>query len=421
MTPPPPSAEPESTGDPQQEAEARLMHAQRMEAMGRLAGGIAHDFNNLLTVIVGFTQMALDRVQGQPDLAADLEQVVNAGQRASLLTRQLLAFSRKQVIEPKAVNLNAVVVDLDRMLRRVIGEDVELRTVLAASLGEVRVDPGQIEQVIVNLVINARDAMPHGGSLTIETAEAVSPPETDALPGMPPGRFVRLRVRDTGSGIPPDVVGRIFEPFFTTKLPGKGTGLGLSTVYGIVTQSGGYMVVDSVVGQGTTFTIYLPVMAPRADPLPAPAAVNGHTSGGETVLVVENDASIRQLAMRTLAGCGYHILAAGSSADALATARAHDGTIDLLLTDVAMPDGCGTALARQVREIRPAAVVLFISGSADCANGEMSPIDTSLLQRPFTPNGLIAKVRECLTGRSSASVDRVAVSTSTSSGEMSHR
>jgi two-component system, cell cycle sensor histidine kinase and response regulator CckA len=380
--------------------EAQLMHSQKMDAIGQLAGGIAHDFNNLLTVIIGFGQMALDRVAAdQPDLAADLAEIVTSGQRASLLTQQLLAFSRKQVVEPLDLHLNTVVADLDKMLRRVIGEDVHLSTMLAPSLSYVHADRGQIEQVIVNLAVNARDAMPHGGALTIETAESLAPHGVVPPPGAPiPPSFVRLSVRDTGTGIPPEIQARIFEPFFTTKPLGEGTGLGLSTVYGIVLQCGGHVAVESAEGHGTTFGIYLPAVADAAAASPTGAPESVIARGHETVLLVEDEAAVRQLVQKTLVHYGYHVLSAANAAEAIVHAREFAGPIELLITDVVMPDVRGPALAKQLREMRPTLAVLYISGFIDSSVADAGPIDadTHFLQKPFAPSRLATKIRECL-------------------------
>jgi signal transduction histidine kinase len=372
------------TADTLAATQAQLMHAQKMEAMGQLASGIAHDFNNLLTVILGFGAMALERAQHQPELAAELAEVIGSGQRASLLTRQLLSFSRKQLVDLKALDLNAIVSDMTKLLERVIGEHVELNVNLAPSVSRVSADPSQIEQVIVNLAVNARDAMPDGGTLTIETVERAP--------------LVEIRVRDTGSGIPADVQARMFEPFFTTKVDGKGTGLGLSTVYGIVKQCGGDISVESVLGRGTTFVVSLPACA-----LPVPVAniqTAGTPAGGEVILLVEDEAAIRHLVDRTLARNGYRVLRAATAIEASEVAQQYEGAIDLLLTDIVMPGVRGPALATMLHETRPHMAVLYMSGfMSDADDVEAIESAANLLRKPFTPSVLTDKVRQCLNQR----------------------
>jgi PAS domain S-box-containing protein len=374
-------------------SEAQLLQAQKMEAVGRLAGGVAHDFNNLLTVINGYSEVLL---QGLPDadpIREPLGEIRTAGERAGLLTRQLLAFSRKQVLQPVVVNLNAVVADMDRMLRRLIGEDVELVTRLDPALWLVRADAGQVEQVLLNLAINARDAMPTGGRLTLETHNV------EAGPGAArPGRYALLAVSDTGLGMTDDVRGHIFEPFFTTKEPGRGTGLGLSTVYGIVTQSGGQVEVESGPGLGTTFRVYLP----RAEEAAAPAGRKepgaGPPRGDETVALVEDDDSLRALVHTVLTRSGYRVIDARHGPEALLKCGQHDGPIHLLVTDVVLPQVSGPQLAERLAVLRPGLKVLFISGYTDEAvirHGMVSP-GTAFLPKPFTPAALAQKVREVL-------------------------
>jgi two-component system cell cycle sensor histidine kinase/response regulator CckA len=380
------------------QSEQQLRHAQKMEAIGRLAGGIAHDFNNLLTAILGYTDLLLDRVRDQPDLTAELTEIRKASQRASELTRQLLAFSRKQALQPQILNLNATVSELERMLRRVIGEDIQLQTATAASPAWVKADAGQMEQVLMNLAVNARDAMPLGGTLTIETGNAVLPSQLVPLqPDTRPGIYVSLTVRDTGTGMSPEVRSRIFEPFFTTKGSDKGTGLGLSMVYGIVTQSGGHITVDSERNRGTAFTVYLPAVESAAASVPAPLQPITSVAGTETILLVEDEAGIRELVRKVLQRQGYTVLATGNATEALEACDQHSGEIHLLVSDIVMPGGNGPDLAQRVIARRPGLRVLYISGYPNLAIeiGSMSD-STQFLPKPFTPAAIARKVRECL-------------------------
>jgi PAS domain S-box-containing protein len=379
--------------------EEQLLQAQKMEAVGRLAGGVAHDFNNVLTAILGYTEMLIDEVGAQSTLREDLEEIRTATGRAAALTRQLLAFSRQQILQPVVLNSNDLIMGLEKMLRRLIGEDVNLRTATAADLGNVRADPGQVEQVLMNLVVNARDAMPKGGNLTIETANV----ELDAgyvdqhWPTVP-GPYVMIVVSDTGSGISPEVRKRIFEPFFTTKEQGKGTGLGLSTVYGIVKQSGGYIWVYSEPGQGTTFKIYLPRVHESIEPLAPPPKAEGTLAGTETILLAEDDAALQRLTGELLMKLGYTVLTAGEAEQALALARESQRPIDLLISDVVMPGASGRDLARRLAQLRPTIRVLYTSGYTDDAivhHGMLEP-GLDFLQKPFTPLALARKVREVL-------------------------
>ncbi|HKV70474.1 MAG TPA: PAS domain S-box protein [Gemmatimonadales bacterium] len=378
--------------------EAQLRQAQRMESIGRLAGGVAHDFNNVLTAIFGYTELLSETLPPGSSQREDLEEIRKAAQRASGLTRQLLAFSRQQVLQPVVAETNDLVESLEKMLRRIVSEDIKLTLTLNRTTGNILVDPGQFDQVLMNLVVNARDAMPKGGSLMIETANAdLDEQYVMEHQVVTPGRYVLISVSDTGSGIPPEVRSRIFEPFFTTKEIGKGTGLGLSTVYGIVKQSGGYVWVYSEVGKGTTFKIYLP----RVD---APA-VTGEFAvepqdlrGTETVLLAEDDETLRALTTSVLRKLGYTVLAAGTPQDAQALARRREGTIHLLLTDVVMPGSSGRDLARELAKSRPGTKVLFISGytgEAMIQHGLTEP-GLNYLQKPYTPSVLAAKVREVL-------------------------
>jgi PAS domain S-box-containing protein len=381
--------------------EQQLQQSQKMEAVGRLAGGIAHDFNNLLMVISGYSEFLLDRLGPEPELRAPAQEIASAAGRASALTRQLLAFSRKQMLAPKILDLNGVVTENLKMLTRMIGEDIELVMVPATGLGAVRADAGQIEQVIMNLAVNARDAMPSGGKLTIETSN-VSLDEEHAHVQAPlkPGNYVMLAIGDTGAGMDSETQSHIFEPFFTTKGP-KGTGLGLSTVYGIVKQSGGYIWVDSEPGKGTTFKIYLPRVAEAVESQAEVVAASLSVAtepGTETILVVEDEANLRYLARQFLEKQGYRVIEAADGAVALQIAVAHEGIIHLLLTDVIMPGMNGRELAQRISEIRPNTKVLYMSGYTENVIGRNGTLDAGirLLQKPFTLRDLNARVREVL-------------------------
>ncbi len=376
--------------------EEQFRQSQKMEAVGRLAGGIAHDFNNLLTIILAYTDMLLDAVTEGP-LRAGIESINDAGERAAKLTSQLLTFSRKQVIQPRTLDLNRVVSETGDMVRRIIGEDIELQISPGESLRPIRGDAGQIEQVILNLVVNARDAMPHGGRLTIETSN-VAIRGTAETGAMPPGGYVLLSLADTGVGMTDEVRNHLFEPFFTTKPTGRGTGLGLSTVYGIVKQCGGEVMVESELGQGTRFDIYLPAVP--GDGV-AEKRVRGpvHRSvGGETILLVEDERNVRELVSRLLSGLGYTVLTAANGQDALAVLNQHDHAVQLLLTDVVMPGMSGPELAASVRKERPGLPVLFISGYPDVSIAprglEVDP--EAFVQKPFTAEVLSAKIRQLL-------------------------
>ncbi|MGD1024492.1 MAG: ATP-binding protein [Candidatus Sulfotelmatobacter sp.] len=380
--------------------EQQLRQSQKMEAVGRLAGGIAHDFNNLLMVISGYSEFLLDRLGPDPALRGPAQEIAGAAQRASSLTRQLLAFSRKQMMAPKILDLNEVITENLKMLTRVIGEDIDLVMVPAATLGAVRADAGQIDQVIMNLAVNARDAMPSGGKLTIETSNVSLDEEYSRFHApLRPGDYVMLTISDTGMGMDSETQSHIFEPFFTTKGP-KGTGLGLSTVYGIIKQSGGYIWVYSESGKGTTFKIYLPRVPERAE---SPAAVSTAESvatepGTETILLVEDETNLRYLARQFLEKQGYRVIEAADGAVAMQIAVAHEGMIHLLLTDVIMPGMNGRELAQRISEIRPNTKVLYMSGYTENVIGHNGTLDAGvrLLQKPFTLRELKSKVREVL-------------------------
>jgi PAS domain S-box-containing protein len=380
-----------------QRLEEQIRQSQKMEAIGQLAGGVAHDFNNLLTVINGYSELLLADLPAHDPQREPVAAIRSAGERAAALTGQLLAFSRKAIVAPKILDLNDVVHSVGRLLRRLIGEDVVLTTSLAPGLDRVKADPGQVEQVIMNLAVNARDAMPTGGRLTIETANVRLPDDDDGYPGLKAGRYVRLAVSDTGHGMTDEIKARVFEPFFTTKEPGKGTGLGLATVYGVVKTYGGHVAVSSAIGVGTTLTVLLPAEAGAAD-RPTSAVLRVAPAGTETVLLVEDDDGVRRLARIALEAQGYTVLEAAGGAQAVTTAESHAGPIHLLLTDVIMPDQGGREVADAVRARRPGIKVLYVSGYTDDAvvrHGVFEATD-AFLQKPFTPLGLARKVRAML-------------------------
>ncbi len=381
--------------------EEQFRQSQKMEAVGRLSGGIAHDFNNILGVIIGYSEILQERMVQSEALRPCVEEILQAGRRAASLTRQLLAFSRQQVLAPVVLDLNATITDTEKMLRRLIGEDIELQTSLEQDLAYVKADQSQIEQVILNLAVNARDAMPNGGRLTIVTENA----ELDEMSvrrysyPVKPGRYVLLTVSDTGVGMSREIQGHIFEPFFTTKEKGKGTGLGLATVYGVVKQSDGYIELQSELGEGTTFKIYLPRVERGAAPetrkvLPAPLL-----AGHETILLVEDEDSLRNLTSGVLVSLGYTVLTASNGSRALETSQAHSGEIALLLTDVVMPNMNGPALAEQLTAERPNLKVLYMSGYTGQRFGEgVLPDGSCFLAKPFSRENLAQKVREALEG-----------------------
>ena len=382
-----------------QESQEQLRQSQKLEGIGQLAGGIAHDFNNLLTIIGGFTSLAIKDLPLDSPIRSNLEEVKKAGDRASSLTRQLLAFSRKQVLQPEVLNLDSVVLEIEKMLRRVIGENIDLRAVLKPQLGNIKADPGQIEQIILNLVVNARDSMPHGGKLTIETDNVYLDEEyVSHHLGSQAGPHVMLAVTDTGHGMDQQTLSRIFEPFFTTKELGKGTGLGLSTVYGIVKQSGGNIWVYSEPGRGATFKIYLPRVDDAADEYKHTTQEAKLAEGSETILLVEDEEMLRKLARQTLKGYGYHILEASNGDEAIGISRQYEGEIQLLLTDVIMPGMNGRELSNRLLETRPKLRVLFMSGYTDDAIVHQGVLDESanFIQKPFPPESLAKKVREVL-------------------------
>ena len=379
--------------------EQQFRQSQKMEAVGRLAGGVAHDFNNLLTVILGYTAMTLTIVDSSNPAQGFVEEIKKAGERAATLTRQLLAFSRQQVLDLQVLNLNTLVADVTNMLECLIGADVDLAMIRDPELGLVKADPGQLEQILVNLVVNSRDAMPQGGKLTIETANVtLDEPHADSQTAAPPGRYVMLAVSDTGTGMDAETLTHIFEPFYTTKEKGKGTGLGLSMVYGTVKQSGGYVWVYSEPGRGTTLKIYLPRVEKVESPAPAFEAPGDSDLGTETILLVENEEAVRSLARRILEAFGYKVIESLSPEDALQIGQGHKEQIDLLLTDVVMPRISGRKVAEHLTLLRPRLKVLYMSGYTDNSVLRHGVLEAGMpfLQKPFTPSSLARKVREVL-------------------------
>ncbi len=379
--------------------EERLRQSQKMEAVGRLAGGIAHDFNNLLTIILGYSQILDDGLPTGTRLADSNAQIKSAAERAAGITRQLLAFSRKQMLSPRVMNLNDIVLNLDSLLRRLIGEDIEVMTIPAHDLGMVKADPGQIEQVVMNLALNSRDAMPQGGKLTLETANAtLDSSYAEAHQPVEPGQYVMLAVSDTGHGMSTETMGRIFEPFYTTKEVGKGTGLGLSMVYGIVKQSGGYIWVYSEPEHGTTFKIYLPRVDQPAERQDADRPSRTVSRGTETILLVEDDPQLRALSSSVLTQSGYNVLTASTPEEGISVCEANHRDLRLLVTDVVMPRMNGRQLAERIQKMRPDIRVLYISGYTDNAIVHYGVLDPGLwfLPKPFTLSSLVAKVREVL-------------------------
>jgi signal transduction histidine kinase/ActR/RegA family two-component response regulator len=379
------------------ESEEQLRQSQKLEAVGQLAGGVAHDFNNLLTVIGGYSSILLGKLPKESPHLTSIEEIKKASDRASALTRQLLAFSRKQILQPKVLDLNIVVTDLEKMVRRLVGEDIDLLTITSPVLGKVKADPGQIEQVLLNLIVNARDAMPEGGKLTIETRNVALSEDYAQRHAAQPGPYVMLAVSDTGRGMDAAIQPRIFEPFFTTKGSGKGTGLGLATVYGIVKQSGGNIWVYSEVGRGSTFKVFLP----RVD-----EAVEGEEEvisrsvpqGTEMILLVEDEDQVRAILKHILEGQGYHVLSASNGEEAFSISQDLERDIKLMITDVVMPQMSGRELAERVLAVRPNLPVLFMSGYTDDAIVRHGLLDEKLnfLQKPFDLAGVARKVREVL-------------------------
>ena len=379
--------------------EEQLRQSQKLEAVGQLAGGIAHDFNNLLTAILGQSEMILRRLESGDPLRQKVEEIKKAGDRAALLTYQLLAFSRKQILQPKVLDLNAIISETGNILQRLIEENIEIKLMLDPLLGRVKADPGQISQIIINLMVNARDAMPRGGHVTVETQNTYLGEEyAGRHVSVRPGRYIMLAVSDTGTGMEAETQKHIFEPFFTTKGVGKGTGLGLSTVYGIVKQSGGNIWVYSELGRGTTFKVYLPRVEETADPVEADAAPGDLPRGTETILLVEDEEAVRTMACEILESCGYKVLEAADGAEAVAICEDQDCSIDLLITDVVMPRMDGREVAERLTAIRPQLRVLFMSGYTEIAIVHHGVLDkgANFIAKPFSMERLAHKVRELL-------------------------
>jgi signal transduction histidine kinase/CheY-like chemotaxis protein len=380
--------------------EQQLRHAQKLEAVGRLAGGVAHDFNNLLTIITGFASMALETLPPNHPAGNDIEGIQKTVQRAANLTRQLLAFARRQVTEPRVLNLNDLVFNVEKMLSRLIGEHIKLTVVLASNLAPIKADPGQLEQVLLNLVVNARDAMPQGGELTIETTNVTLDHHYARRHAeVAPGEYVLLAVSDTGIGMSEEVKAHMFEPFFTTKEVGKGTGLGLATCFGIVKQSGGHIRAYSELGEGTTFKIYLPQTGGVAQPLVKPEPLDALAQGTETILLAEDEATVRSLAGRALRQQGYTVLEAANGLEALSLAQnQREKEIHLLVTDMVMPQLGGAELANQLKNARPGLKVLYMSGYTDSTiiRYGLPQAGIAFLQKPFSTQRLVRKVRDML-------------------------
>jgi len=384
--------------------EEQFRQAQKMEAVGRLAGGVAHDFNNLLTVITGYSDMLLAGRDLKESQRTALEEIRRSAERGGALTHQLLAFSRRQPLEPRMVRLNELILQTEKMLRRLIGEDIELVTIPAASTDVVEADPGRLEQVIMNVVVNARDAMPNGGKLTLETSVVQLGEQFSAKQlGVNPGSYVTIAVTDTGVGMDESTQSHLFEPFFTTKERGRGTGLGLATAYGIMRQSGGAIRIQSQLGKGTTVKIYLPAAVSKASaPVEKSSAIAGPLTGVETILLVEDEARVRKLIVDVLTSRGYRVLEATRGEEAIRLCKMHEGEIDLAVVDVVMPEISGPDLVRQIAPLRPTTNVLYISGYTDEAvvHHGIPESGTAFLQKPFLPDALARKVREVLDLRS---------------------
>jgi two-component system, cell cycle sensor histidine kinase and response regulator CckA len=376
----------------------QFLQAQKMESLGRLAGGVAHDFNNLMTAIIGNAELDLMELPDADPLRPDLEEIRQTAERAANLAHQLLAFSRREIVEPRVLKLNDLVARTERMLRRLIGADVELTTVKSREAGRVKVDPGQFEQILINLAVNARDAMPEGGRMTIRTGAATLERDAGAYGGVAPGRYATLQVSDTGCGMSPEVKERLFEPFFTTKEAGQGTGLGLPTCYGIVNQAGGWIDVESEIGRGTKLTIYLPEAQEHAEPLPEADGSGYLPEGDETVLLVEDEDAVRRIGARVLRGLGYTVLEASDGQEALDLVASTDQRIDIVFTDIVMPRLGGGGLVERIQELRPEAKLLFTTGYTEdqVVRGSVAKRGVSLLHKPFSPGSLARRVREVL-------------------------
>ena len=381
---------------------AKFLQAQKMEAVGRLAGGVAHDFNNLLTVIAGYCELAEEELPDKSYLKAHIDEIAKAAKQAASLTAKLLAFSRKQVLIPRAINPNALVRGTENIIARLVGEDIEVKTALSEDTGNIKADPGQLEQVLMNLVVNARDAMPGGGRLTIETSNrALDSEYASGHPGVRAGEYVQINVSDTGHGMGKEVLSHLFEPFFTTKEQGKGTGLGLSTVYGIVKQSAGHIGCYSEPGKGTTFTIYFPRTVETGDEMAAPVAGIAMFRGTETILLVEDEEMVRRYTQTVLENNGYTVIAASGGSDALAAIELRKCRIDLLVTDVVMPRMSGKELAQKLLDGCPTVKVLFLSGYTGEAILQQGVMESGInfVQKPFSSMELLKEIREILDRR----------------------
>ncbi|MBL0350586.1 MAG: response regulator [Elusimicrobia bacterium] len=394
--------------DDRKRLEEQVRQAQKMEAVGRLAGGVAHDFNNLLTAITGYSDLLLRSLDRMDPRRADVEEIKETAARAATLTQQLLAFSRRQITQPTVLDLNHVVSNLEKMLRRLIGEDIQLKTVLAPNIHRVRADLGQMEQIIINLGVNSRDAMPEGGKLAIETSNVEIRSGAKNARDIPPGQYAVISVTDTGCGMDPKILNHLFEPFFTTKEKGHGTGLGLSTVYGIVQQSAGHIRVQSAPGEGTTFWIYLPRVEEPVVPADKSPETDEFFKGNETVLLAEDDRTVRTLAVRILRQSGYRVMEASSGEEALRLMEETATPIDLLVTDVVMNGISGPELAKRVNQRLPGVKILYLSGymESDMRNDILKGVASSFLGKPFRPRDLVQRVRETLDGAPVAGGDK---------------
>jgi len=402
----------ERNQEQREQLEEQLRQSQKMDALGRLAGGVAHDFNNLLTVIKGNSDLALERVKPEDPVRGNCEQIRRVADRAALLTRQLLAFSRRQMLQPKILDLNELIVEMGRLLQRLLREDIEYKVVLGEPLARVQADPGQIEQVLLNLIVNAADAMPNGGTLTIETQnQRVDEKYSQSHAPLAPGDYVMLVVSDSGQGMDAGTKARIFEPFFTTKEPGKGTGLGLATVYGVVKQSSGYIFVDSAPGEGATFEIYLPQVPEQVLAAEAKERAAQVRRGRGTVLLAEDEEDVRTLTCEFLTSAGYRVLAAADGAEALAICEREGEEIDLLVTDVVMPRMRGPELANKLKQRLPGLKLVYMSGYTDEFSAVSNPLEgASFLQKPFSRDAFLRQIQDALKGKPTEQIDRRPIS-----------
>ncbi|HEY6946025.1 MAG TPA: response regulator [Candidatus Acidoferrum sp.] len=400
----------ERNQEQRKQLEEQLRQAQKMDALGRLAGGVAHDFNNLLTVIKGNSDLALERMNPTDAVRGNCEQIRRVADRAALLTRQLLAFSRRQMLQPKILDLNELIVEMGRLLQRLLREDIEYKTQLGEPLGHVQADPGQMEQVLLNLIVNASDAMPKGGTLTIETENVyVDERHAEARPPLARGDYVMLAVSDTGFGMDDNIKARIFEPFFTTKEPGKGTGLGLATVYGVVKQSSGYIFVDSEPGAGARFEIYLPQVTEKKQSAPVEERAAKLRAGRETVLVVEDEPDVRALTCEFLQAAGYQVLTAADGEEGFEIGQRFEDEIDILVTDMVMPRMRGPELAKRLKRLKPELKVVYMSGyTEEFSEGTSLLEGASFLQKPFSRDALLRQIHDSLKGKPAEPIERPA-------------